>query len=341
MASRSNANNILKATIHLNKKERLAALTNARYSKSGAYKVLKTGDDNGEVVDKRKFNGSTAKITGTRAGALIGKFNNSTHQSLRKTAKLYNVCHKTISNTLKRHGVACYKRRIASMYKPGSKCGIHQTLGELYRQHLTSQSNVLPFIVMDDETYITQNDECKFSSKYVYTKDIKTTPEEIRYSALSKFPFKVGLWYAMSDHGISDFFIWDQGVAIDAKTYKTHCMQKRLVPFIQKHYPKGNYIFWPDKASAHYSKSVLNYLTSKQINVVPKLNNPTNVPQCRPIELQHADIKRRVFADKFQPKNSGELKEKLCQIMNQLLVNAPPLCSNFSTNVRVLCDKAY
>ena len=55
----------------------------------------------------------------------------------------------------------------------------------------------------------------------------------------------------------------------------------------------------------------------------------------------NVDIKRRVFADKFQPKNSGELKEKLRQIMNQLLVNAPPLCSNFSTNVRVLCDKAY
>ena len=100
---------------------------------------------------------------------------------------------------------------------------------------------------MDDETYITQNDEGKFSSRTFYARDIQNTPDVIKTSGRTKFPFNVGLWYAMSVHGISDCYIWSQGMAIVAHKYKTHCFQQRLVPFIEKHYPLRNCIFSPDK----------------------------------------------------------------------------------------------
>jgi hypothetical protein len=227
------------------------------------------------------------------------------------------------------------------LYDPAKKPDIRKTLGRLYREHLTLSPGGLPTIIMDDETYFTQNDESKFSCKWFYAKDSSTTPEQIRFAGRSKFPFKVGLWYAISDYGVSDYYIWNQGVAIDAQKYKIHCLQKRLIPYIQKYCPQKNCIFWPDKASSHYASTVIRYLNSKQIPIVLKQNNPTNVPQCRPIELLHAKVKRRVFADAFHPKCADELRSRLCEIMDELVNHAPKMCTNFSSRVRVLVDNAY
>lgn len=341
MASREVANNILLSTEHMNKKDRLQALQNAGYSKPGAYKVLRQFEKTGSAVDGRQHNGAARKITGVVAGGLVRTFNNSTHKSLRTAAQKFGVCHKTISNTLKRYGVLCHKRKPAPMYRPEKKLEIRRALGRLYREHLIQGNSGLPTIIMDDETYITQNDEAKFSSKTYYAKDTSTTPEEIRFTGHTKFPFKVGLWYAVSEYGVSDYYIWNQGMAIDAQKYKIHCLQKRLIPYIKKNCSVKNCIFWPDKASSHYASSVVKYLASKQIPTVLKINNPTNVPQCRPIELLHAEIKRRVFEDAFHPQNVEQLQLRLCVIMDELVSHAPEMCSNFSSRVRVLVDKAY
>jgi hypothetical protein len=341
MASREAANNILSSNTNLTKKDRLQTLRNAGYSRAGAYKVLTAFDTAGHVADGRISNGAESRITGVVAGGLVHSFNNATHKSLRKTAKKFNVSHTTISNTLKRYGVMCHKRKSAPLYTPEKKKEVRKALGRLYREHLTNGNHGLPFIVMDDETYITQNDEAKFSCKTFYAKDPHTTPEDIRTCGLTKFPFKVGLWYAISDHGVSDYFVWQQGLAIDAQKYKIHCLQQRLIPFINRHYPDRNCIFWPDKASSHYAKSVLCYLESKQIPMVYKHCNPTNVPQCRPIENLHAEIKRRVFSDKFHPNSAAELQARLCVVMDNLKLNAPTVCHGFSSRVRVLVDKAY
>jgi hypothetical protein len=106
----------------------------------------------------------------------------------------------------------CHKRKSAPLYNPSKKAEIRQALGRLYREHLTKGNQGLPFIVMDDETYITQNDEAKFSSRTYYAKDPSPTPEDVRTCGHTKFHFKVGLWYAVSDHCVYDYFIWQQGM---------------------------------------------------------------------------------------------------------------------------------
>jgi hypothetical protein len=234
--------------------------------------------------------------------------------------------------------VICRKRKKVPLYDQTKKAEIRRTLGRLFRQHL---SNDLPFVVMDDETYITQNDEAKFGSRFYYAKNPANTAEDIRTIGITKFPFKIGLWFAVSDKGISDYFIWRQGLAIDGYKYKVYCLQQRLLPYIRQHFPDGNYIFWPDKASAHYAKNVLQYLSSKHIRLVPKVNNPTNVPQCRPIETLHAQIKQRVFADKFHPKSVADLEFRIREIMDNLKCHAPSMCNGFSAKVRALVNGAY
>ena len=50
---------------------------------------------------------------------------------------------------------------------------------------------------------------------------------------------------------------------------------------------------------------------------VPYTNNPTNVPQLRPIENAHTLIKRQVFSEGFDQKNEDELKLRIIEIFNQ------------------------
>ena len=118
MASRDSANNILLSTTHLSKRDRLQALRNIGYSQSGAYKVLKVFEDSGNTYDERKLNGAKPKISGTAACGLIRNYNNATHKSLRRIARNFNVCPQTISNTLKRYGAMCHKRKKAPLFNP-------------------------------------------------------------------------------------------------------------------------------------------------------------------------------------------------------------------------------
>ena len=47
---------------------------------------------------------------------------------------------------------------------------------------------------------------------------------------------------------------------------------------IEKFYRDKKYIFWPDLATSHYAKSVVNFLNENDINYVLKEDNPANVP---------------------------------------------------------------
>ena len=168
---------------------------------------------------------------------------------------------------------------------------------------------------------------------------METVPEKIRFAQVKKWPFKVGFWYAISDCGVSEAYVWSQGLAIDGQRYKTHCLQRRLIPFLVNNGILDQCVFWPDKASSHYSTLVLNYLRRKQIFVIPKQDNPTNLPQCRPIENCHAIIKRAIFADGFEPETAQELMDRTIEILSQSQELLRPVYTGLSVCVRKLLDK--
>jgi hypothetical protein len=315
-------------------------LQSVGFSRSVAYSLAQKKENGLELCDKRTHNGARPIIVGKQLSLLAKEFNNQTGKSLRRAALKYGTSHSTIANTLKRVGITCYKRKKAPKYKGNQPATILSAMSRLYRFHLTDGNGQPPFIIMDDETYITENDHFKYSNRTFYAHDPNDTVDSIRYAGVKKFPMKVGIWYAISDCGMSDAYVWQQGLAIDGDRYKKQCIMKRLLPFINKHGLQNNHIFWPDKASAHYSKAVLQYLGYKQINVVPKQNNPTNVPQCRPIENFHAIIKRRVFEDGFMPKTAAELEVRVRQILAQGASLSPNFFTDLSVRIRVLVDRA-
>ena len=92
------------------------------------------------------------------------------------------------------------------------------------------------------------------------------------------------VWLAISSRGISTPYFIPSGLAVKQNVYLKECIIKRLMPFIKKHHPEGNFVFWPDLASAHYAKSVTSYLISKNITFVQKADNRPAVPELRPVE---------------------------------------------------------
>ena len=99
-----------------------------------------------------------------------------------------------------------------------------------------------------------------------------------------KFPKKILVWLCFSDKGISDPLIFESNaLAINETIYLNECLKKRVLPFIHEHHPDFNYIFWPDLASAHYSKANVAWV-EENLEFVLKDMNPPNVPKARPIE---------------------------------------------------------
>jgi hypothetical protein len=307
-------------------------------AKSSTNRVVKTFKESGELVDHRIFNAPVKKLTSTNRQVLSRKFNNSTGVSQRAMARKMNVHQSTISRTLKRDlGISFHKRKRAPHYSEEKKHEIQQAASRLYRNHFTGVSP-LPIIIMDDESYVTANDGTRHTSQGYYSKSPSSAPDSVKYACAMKFPFKVGFWYAICDLGVSEAFVWNQGLAIDSHKYKTFCLQQRLIPFIDSLNIRDICIFWPDKASCHYSASVLAYLNSKQIAVVPKVDNPTNMPQCRPIENGHTLIKRAIFEDDFHPKTVEELRLRTIEVLARREEILRPIYTNLSARVRKLLD---
>ena len=89
------------------------------------------------------------------------------------------------------------------------------------------------------------------------------------------------------------------------------CLKKRLIPFLREYHLDNQYIFWPDKASAHYAKKTINFLKSQKVHFVPKYRNPTKVPQCRPIEDFFGVLSSKVYQNGWKAKNIHHLKKRI------------------------------
>ncbi|CAF4175085.1 unnamed protein product, partial [Rotaria sordida] len=151
--------------------------------------------------------------------------------------------------------------------------------GKLYRKVLTGCE-----IIMDDEKYFTLSGNNVSCNRYFYSTNPATTPPNIKFRKKAKFEPKVMIWMAISTKGIFDVYVHKSKLGVDQKTYLQECINKRLIPFIDKYHYDGNYLFWPDLASSHYSKVVQERLNQKNIPFISRNDNPPNVPQGRPIE---------------------------------------------------------
>ena len=252
--------------------------------------------------------GRPVKINDRLLNELMSTINNKTGLSQRQIARRYNVHQSTISRTLrKRTSVVIRKRRKApKMNSDNQGKTARKNCGKLYRMTLNGCD-----IILDDEKYFGLSGDNVQCNERFYTTDPSTTPSDIKYKKKKKFAPKLLIWMAMSSKGASNVYVHKSKQAITTDIYFNECINKRLLPFIEKHYKRNDYIFWPDKASAHYASVVIERLRTKNINVVTKSNSPPNVPQARPIETLWSLLEQKIYARNWQAKNLDSLARRI------------------------------
>ena len=117
---------------------------------------------------------------------------------------------------------------------------------------------------------------------------------------------------------MSEPYFVPSGLAVNQKVYLEECVKNRLIPFINKKYPTGGFVFWPDLASSHYAKSVVNFLKSEKVNLLPKDLNPASVPKARPIEDFWGNLKTIVYQGGWTARTTTHLKQRIKESMKKM-----------------------
>ena len=140
-----------------------------------------------------------------------------------------------------------------------------------------------------------------YQSKGVYVNN------KFKYIQKEKFAPKILMWQAICSCGLKSApFVTQKTLTSDL--YITDCLEKHLLPFINKH--SKAVIFWPDFPKIHYSKKTMKWYNQNGIKIVLKDPNPPNCPEQRIIESYWALVKGILLKINKSAKDDEEFKQK-------------------------------
>lgn len=110
-----------------------------------------------------------------------------------------------------------------------------------------------------------------------------------------------------------------------------------MLPFIKIHHNLDQVLFWPDMASSHYEKKVVEWLKDKKVDFVAKDENAPNVPQARPIETFWALCKSEYKGRNVAAKSLSSFKRIWKNISNKVArESAQKLMKDARKNLRAI-----
>lgn len=253
------------------------------------------------------------KMTKVNIKRLKTMFDHRDGISTRQAARKFKCSQPHIVKTLaKWTNITCYKKKKIPLRNDDQRERIPGCCDRLYRK-IQEKS-----VIMDDESYFTLSHTTINSNGHFYSSDMSQTQASAKYRTVAKYEAKILVWIALSPEGMSKPYFLPSGLAINKQVYLDECIIKRLVPFINAHHSDGQYLFWPDLASAHYAKTVLDYMNKNNIHFVTRIENPPAVPECRPIENFWTNFKGKVYAKNWQAKNLDQLKAKIKKSLKEV-----------------------
>ena len=223
-----------------------------------------------------------------------------------QAARKFDCTQQYISKTLRtKTSIRLRKKKTIPKRTDDQRARARPRCGRLYAKLQTKAC------IIDDESYFTLAHSTINGNGNFYTSQVSDTPASVKYQPKAKFEVKMLVYLCFSEKGISKPFFVPSGLAVNQHIYLEDCIKKILVPFINEHHSDGEYLFWPDLASAHYANSVIDFLKAQNLNFVEKLDNPPNVPECRPIEDFWSILKGKVYERNWQAKNLDHLKKRI------------------------------
>ena len=276
-------------------------------AKTTIYRVMKRYEQEGSVVRATVSGRRATKMTREKMAQLRRSVDHKTDISQMSLAVRFGCTQGYISRTIKRLKIRCLKRTKVPRYKDdAAKREAKKRCRKMYNLYKD-----LDFVI-DDEKYFGLTGFQMSGNRHFYSSDHGSTPSDVATYSKKKFEPKVMLWLAISPKGISRPVLTSgRSMALNSSTYITRCLNSCLVPFLHKNYANGGYVFWPEKASSHYSLKATTFLNNKGINFVPKEINPTEVPQCRPIEDFFGVLATHVYARNWIAGDAEALKRRI------------------------------
>jgi hypothetical protein len=259
-----------------------------------------------QPISDKKRSGRPTSWTAAKKTKLKRLTNNRTGVSQRRLGKKFSVDQRTIGRQLSKMSIFYSKREKTPKYSEKQQRKARELSGKLANYLYRSNCSV----VLDDEKYFTFDGQNMPCNTGYYSNDKRTCPDSVRFAGKEKYPNKILVWLALSERGISKPIIRpSKSEAINTEIY-LKILEKNLLPFIHKHHPDFNYIFWPDLAGAHYSNVTVAWM-EQNVNYVVKAINPPNVPQARPIENFWGCLAQKVYEGGWESTTEQQLIRRI------------------------------
>lgn len=270
------------------------------------YSILQRYCD-GTAAERRRGSGRKATVfTPKNLKRLAKMLDGSAKVSIRTAAPKFNAHPSSLHKALRTKTAIRYHKKTSIPARTDVQIALAKTkCGRLLRKF-----SKCAFIV-DDESYFTFSHSTLSGNAGYYSSNVSTTSTRTKFSRKKKFEEKVLVWIAIGPKGLSQPFIHTSKLAVNAQRYLSKCVRRRLIPYIRRNYSDGEYVFWPDQASSHYAKVVLDHLTAQKITFVEKQDNPANVPEIRPIEDFWSYLKSLVYAGGWEAKTRPQLVNRI------------------------------
>lgn len=264
--------------------------------KSTICRILQRYEQRG-TADYKKKSGRSVRVATPKAIKAVDKeYKKDPGMSVRNLAHKLKLSPTTVHNIkVKKLGIKSYKAISAPKYTEEQKKRSKTNCWKIAEKRLDPKLSKI--LVMDDETYCPIDPNDVPGTKYYSSTDKKTVPEKYKYKSKSKFPKRYLVWQAIDSLGnVSKPYVTN--ATMNTERYLNECIKKRLVPFIKNR----DVLFWPDMASCHYSRPVVEYFASKNIDFVEKKIMHQTYPRQDLLKNFGLYVRRNIVNEKLQPK---------------------------------------
>ena len=238
--------------------------------------------DKGHNLTYNKNSGPQPTATsGKNIKKALRLFGKNSGMSVRDAAIKMNISNGSMCRIRKKSGirskVKCKVPKMSQKQIESAK----KNCAKLYKKCVPSGGNF--FFVIDDETYMELDPQQAKKKQWYSIVPGCEISEEDRIVQKTKFPAKMLVWQALTQNSqVSPPYV--STGTMNSEIYREKCLKGILVPWLRSLDIKQQILFWPDKATCHYANITVEFLKQNNIDYVRKLDNPTSVPQCRPIE---------------------------------------------------------
>ena len=254
--------------------------------KSTVYRYIKKYGDSNEII----FNKPTGRPVKIATPKVVDKIKNIFDKkpdiTIAAANKKLNIKKSYLHHIkAKKLGYKGRTKKKVPAHTEAQKNRYNDRLPMLYKKILRK------IVIMDDETYVFADPSQGATREFFHSSDPNLVDPIYKEKGKSPNPKKFLIWQCMDQYGnISEPYVKEG--TMDSKVYLEECIKKRLIPFIQKHHKMSQVVFWPDLATIHYAKNVVEFL-EKNFSIVGKNENPPKARHLRPIERFWALCKQK------------------------------------------------